>query len=176
MGYKLGKCQLEPPYRYSLVADTDCKSEYKLIVIQCNPSDATNKRSDPTVGKVAVWAEALGFGRVFFLNLFALISSQPTVLVENSYEQIVGPRNDEMLLSRLESKNCTVILAWGGNIPIKEGYYKRRLAEIKKYIEDAGHIAHHVGALSYGIYPRHGRMWNKGNRDLRVLDWVKLGT
>jgi hypothetical protein len=38
----------------------------------------------------------------------------------------------------------------------------------------AGHVAHHVGALSYGTHPRHGGMWNKGNRDLSVLDWEKI--
>lgn len=174
LGYKLGECQLEHPYRYSLVADTDCRSENHLIVIQCNPSVATNKGSDPTVGKVAIWAEALGFGRVIFLNLFALISSQPSALAGKSFEHIVGPRNDEILFNQLKSKNCTVVLAWGGSIPIKAEYYKRRLVEIKKHIEDAGHIAHHIGALSHGIYPRHGRMWNKGNRDLWTLDWGKL--
>lgn len=174
MRYTLGECDREYPYRYSLVASTQSQSGKALVVVQCNPSVASDSGSDPTVGKVAIWAEEMGFSRVVFLNLFALISSQTSVLIDKPYEQIVGPRNDETLTSQLKQKNCTVVLAWGGDVPVGTAFYKRRLTEIKKHLDDAGQIAHHVGALSYGTYPRHGRMWNKGNRDLRVLDWEKI--
>ncbi len=175
MGYQLGECDLEYPYRYSLMVSTDGQSGKTLIVIQCNPSVASSTGSDPTVGKVSIWAEEKDFSQVIFLNLFALISSHTSVLIGKPYEQIVGPRNDETLVTRLEQTDCTVVLAWGGDIPVEPALYKRRLAEIKRYLEDSGLVAHHVGALSYGTHPRHGKMWNKGNRDLRVLEWEKIG-
>ena len=175
MGYQLGDCDLEYPYRYSLVAHIDNQSNKPLIVIQCNPSVASNTGSDPTAGKVAIWAEEHGYGEVVFLNLFAIISSQTSVLIGKPYEDIVGPRNDSTLKEQLNRPNCTVVLAWGGDVPIQDAYYIRRLAEIRNLVESSGHTAHHVGALSYGTHPRHGRMWNKGNRDLRILEWEKIG-
>jgi hypothetical protein len=66
-------------------------------------------------------------------------------------------------------------MAWGGDIPVQPAFYKRRLSEIKNYLESAGQVPHHVGALSYGTHPRQGRMWNKVNRDIRVLDWEEIG-
>lgn len=175
MGYQLGECDCEYPYRYSLIARIDNKSNKVLVVIQCNPSVASNTRSDPTVGKVAVWAEEFGFGEVVFLNLFALVSSQTSALIGKSYTEIVGPRNDSTLEAQLKRSNCTVVLAWGGDVPIQDAYYFRRLNEIKKLVESSGHSAHHVGALSYDTHPRHGRMWNSGNRHLHLLEWEKIG-
>lgn len=174
VGYQLGKCDREYPYRYSLIAHIENKSNKVLVVIQCNPSVASNTRSDPTVGKVAVWAEESGFGEVVFLNLFALVSSQTSALMGKSYTEIVGPRNDSTLEAQLKRSNCTVVLAWGGVIPIHDTYYFRRLTEIKKIVENSGHPVHHVGALSYGTHPRHGRMWNGKNRDLRLLEWEEI--
>lgn len=174
MGYQLGDCDLEYPYRYALKASIDNDSPKVLVVIQCNPSLATSSGSDPTAGKVAYWAEENGFGEVVYLNLFALISPQTSVLDGKSYEEIVGPRNDSILKEQLKRSGCTVVLGWGGDIPIPDLYYRRRIGEIKKLIDACGHTAHHVGALSYGTHPRHGRMWNKENRDLRILEWEKI--
>ena len=57
------------------------------------------------------------------------------------------------------------MLAWGGNVPIEKDLYIKRLNEIKNILDNAGATPYKVGALSYGTHPRHGRMWNKGNRD-----------
>ena len=175
MGYKLGECDIEHQYRYLLKASIDNNSQKVLVVIQCNPSTATSSESDSTVGKVAFWAEENGFGEVVYLNLFAMISSQTSVLAGETYEAIVGPRNDSVLKENLNRDDSVVVLGWGGKIPIPEHNYKRRIREIKQLIESSGDIAHHVGALSYGTHPRHGLMWNKGYRDLYILDWAKIG-
>lgn len=175
MGYQLGECDLEYPYRYSLKASINNPSSKVLVVIQCNPSVATSNNSDPTAGKVAYWAEENGFGEVVFLNLFALISSQTSALAGKPFEEIVGPRNDTTLREQLNRDGCTVVLGWGGDLPIPDSYYKRRIKEIKNLVESSNHKAHHVGSLSYGTHPRHGLMWNKNNRDLRVLNWERIG-
>lgn len=175
MGYQLGECDVEQLYRYMLKVSIDNDSNKVLLVIQCNPSIATNNTSDPTVGKVAYWAAENGFGEVVYLNLFAIISPQTLILKAKSYEEIVGLRNDSILREQLNRRDCVVVLGWGRDVPISDDYYKRRIQEVKMLIESYGHKAHHVGALSSGTHPRHGRMWNKGNRDLRVLDWADIG-
>jgi hypothetical protein len=159
MAYKIIDCFRENPYRYSLTVLTDCNSERSLIVIQCNPSKACENMSDPTVGKVSIWAEENGFSKVLFLNLFACVSSQPVDLKGKS---------DEILARHIKNGGL-VVLAWGGGVP--DGSYQRRLTEIKQLLDHAEITPNHVGALSYGRYPRHGRMWNKGNREISVLDW-----
>jgi hypothetical protein len=139
-------------------------------VIQCNPSVACENKSDPTVGKVSIWAEESGFSEVVFLNLFSYISAQTTDLVGKSYEDLVGPKNDEILARHIKNGGL-VVLAWGGDVPVPDSSYLRRLTEIKQLLDHAEITPNHVGTLSYGKYPRHGRMWNKGNRKLSVLDW-----
>jgi hypothetical protein len=174
MAYELGVCDLDPPYRYSLIVRTDAPGRRALLVIQCNPSRASSSGSDPTVGKVAHWAEEHGFARVVYLNLFALISSDPRALQRKRYRTIVGPRNDEVLRGHLRMRQSTVVLAWGAGIPVSGQMYRRRLQDLRTLIDEAGRPVHHVGALSHGSHPRHGRMWNGDNRDLKVLAWSSI--
>lgn len=170
VGYEIVACERDDTYRYSLSVRTDHDSppQKRLVVIQCNPSIANKTQSDPTVGKVSVWAEDNGFREVVFLNLFAFISPYTCDLAGKDYELIVGPRNDDVLREHIGS-NATVVLAWGGDVP---DHYFKRLHEIKAVLDGAGVLPHKVGALSRGgTYPRHGRVWNRGNRELSVLDW-----
>ena len=174
MAYRLGACDLEPPYRYSLEVHTDAPGRRRLLVIQCNPSRASSSGSDPTVGKVAHWAEERGYARVIYLNLFALISSDPRALQRKRYRTIVGPRNDEVLRAHLTMRGSTVVLAWGAGIPVSGQIYRRRLEDLRILIEEVGRPVHHVGALSRGTHPRHGRMWNRNNRELKALIWPSI--
>lgn len=170
MAYKITGCVREHLYRYSLTVRTDCDSGRSLIVIQCNPSVARENVSDPTVGKVSIWAEENGFSDVVFLNLFAYVSPQASDLEGKSYEYLLGPKNDDILAEHLNA-DAIVVLGWGGNVPVPDSSYRRRLTEIKQLLDRARVTPNHVGALSYGKYPRHGRMWNTGNRTLSALDW-----
>ena len=171
--YSIVECDLEHPYRYSLTVETRCKGEKTLVVIQCNPSVAKFNRSDATVGKVSIWAEEYGFGRVIFLNLFAYISPRITDLVDKSYECLVGPRNNEVLASNI-GIGAIVVLAWGGDLPLCDDLYKHRLGEIKNLLDRAAVQPYHVGSLVRGRYPRHGRSWNIGNRELSACHWDSI--
>lgn len=173
MGYKMGTCCLDEPYRYALTVQTDCNSDKTLVVIQCNPSVATGSVSDPTVGKVSIWAEENGFKTVVFLNLFAYVSTNTADLIGKSYDHLVGPNNDEMI-AKFITNSSTLVLAWGGSVPLPEAHYLQRVSEIKQRLDHAQVTPYHVGSLSYGRYPRHGRMWNKGNRQLLPLDWTTI--
>ena len=171
MAYTLTDCLEEPDYRYSLVARTDASGSRSLAVVQCNPSRASGTRSDPTVGKVSNWAEENGLSSVTFLNLFARRSPQVHEISHLSYVELVGPRSDEAL-TRHAASASTLVLAWGGTLPVPDELYCKRLAEVRALL--AGRQVHRVGSLSGGRYPRHGRMWNAGNRKLEPLEWSEL--
>jgi len=173
MGYKILNCARDDTYRYSLNVKTDCISDKKLVVIQCNPSVANEDQSDPTVGKVSLWAEENSFSEIIFLNLFAYISQYTSDLEGKDYSFLVGSKNDETLKKYISSET-TVVLAWGGDVPIKHHLYIKRLNEIKTILDDANVTPYKVGALSYGTHPRHGRMWNKGNRELSQLNYNEI--
>lgn len=176
MAYKLPeKVTLgDTRYRYSLTTTTDAKGRNSLVVIQCNPSLASSGRSDSTVGKVSVWAEENGFSTVTFLNLFAYISPHQSTLGDLSFEELVGPGNDEHIRAAVTTLGTTVVLAWGGLDPVISRHYARRLVEVKRILDQSRVSPHHVGRLSYGKFPRHGRMWNKGDRDLKPIDWETI--
>ena len=173
MGYKILNCERDDTYRYSLNVKTDCTSNKKLVVIQCNPSVANEGQSDPTAGKVSLWAEENLFSEITFLNLFAYISPHTSDLKEKDYSFLVGSKNDATLKKYISSET-TIVLAWGGDVPIEQHLYIKRLNEVKNILDDAKVIPYKVGALSYGTHPRHGRMWNKGNRELSQLNWNEI--
>ena len=173
MAYKIISCERDSTYRYSLVVETDCSSNRKLVVIQCNPSEAKENRSDSTVGKVSKWAEENSFYEVVFLNLFAYVSPYISELMGKKYSILVGPKNDKTLQEHI-SQNTTIVLAWGGDIPVPNDLYIKRVKEIREIMEKANAFPHRVGALAYGTYPRHGRMWNKGYRELYSLNWSEI--
>ena len=166
MAYTITGCEEEPDYRYVLHVNTSAQGEKSLVVIQCNPSRASGTRSDPTVGKVSNWAEENGFCSVTFLNLFARRSPSIEEIRHLPYEELIGPKNNEALL-RYGSASSTLVLAWGGTLPVPEPLYLQRLHEVRDLL--AGCPVYRVGALVYGRYPRHGRMWNAGNRTLDSL-------
>lgn len=173
MSYEITGCERNETYRYALFVDTSCNSTNELVVIQCNPSVANERKSDPTVGKVSNWAKENGFGRIVFLNLFAYISPHTDDLIGKSYDYLVGPKNNEILEKHINNR-CTIVLAWGGDVPVGNQIYYQRLNAIKEILDKAGVQPYKVGALSYGTHPRHGRMWNKGNRDLSLLRWESI--
>lgn len=161
-------------YRYSLTTRTEAAGSGRLAVIQCNPSLASTGRSDATVGKVSFWAEEHGFSIVTFLNLFAYISPYQSTLGTLAFEELVGADNDEYIRAAVTIPESTVVLAWGGLNPAIFDHYARRLVEVKNILDQSRASLHHVGRLSYGKFPRHGRMWNKNDRDLMPLDWAPI--
>ena len=171
MTYALTDCHEEQDYRYSLLATTGAAGSASLVVVQCNPSRASGKRSDPTVGKVATWAEENGFRSVTFLNLFARRSPTVHEISHLSYAELVGPRNNEVLAHHATGSS-TLVLAWGGSLPVPEELYRQRLVEVWQLLGERA--AHRVGSLAHGRYPRHGRMWNADNRTLELLEWNEL--
>jgi hypothetical protein len=96
-------------YRYWLKREWDSRKE-KIMFIGLNPSTANAVTDDPTIRRVRGFARDWGYGGVYMLNLFAIVSPDPKVLV--SHADPVGEFCDHFL--RVMSKEVrTVAFAWG---------------------------------------------------------------
>jgi hypothetical protein len=166
--YHISSCDESPDYRYRLDVSTDIDCQKRLAVIQLNPSKANATHSDPTIGKVSYWACEHEFGHVAFINLFALRSPDPSKLIGQSYDILVGPRNVVLTKSALSDAD-TIIFAWGRLHSSIMPHYRQRLNALRAILGDRQVYA--VGAAVAGIFPRHGRMWNSNNRQIRDYDW-----
>jgi hypothetical protein len=151
---------IEGNYRYRLDEQPLGNGVFRLAVIQINPSLANGKRSDPTVGKIKKWSEGK-YRLIVFLNLFAYINSQQTEITENDYQVLVGPKNNTIIKEETHQAD-KVIIAWGKPSGAFVKHYQHRIVDLFALLE--GIHLHRVGKLSYGKYPRHGRMWNGDNR------------
>ncbi len=98
-------------YRYSLgrrVGDSSCR----ILFIMLNPSRADERRDDATIRRCVGFARDWGFGILDVVNLFALMSTDPRVLLEA--EDPVGPANDAVIGDSLLESD-TIVLAWGNH-------------------------------------------------------------
>lgn len=157
-------------YRYRLDASTSEPGSQRLVVIQINPSIAgTGTKSDPTVGKVCNWAIRRGFSKVSFLNLFAYRSTPQSGLIGQSFDRLVGPRNDEFLRNVLRS-SATLFVGWGKPEGVSATDYSRRLLEVKRVVSNIPTFQ--IGPLVEGKYPRHGKCWNRPHcDDIQAFAW-----
>ena len=103
---KLSQCCA---YRYTLIRTWD-ESGPAVMFIGLNPSIADAKIDDPTVRRCVGFARSWGFGKLILTNLFALRSTDPTVL-ENVPDP-VGPDNDHWIAKSSLLADLTVV-AWG---------------------------------------------------------------
>jgi hypothetical protein len=79
------------------------------MFIGLNPSTANETMDDPTIRKVKKFAERWGYGGVYMMNLFALVSTDPKGLL--TCENPVGDNN--AYLSNFSNKCKTILCAWG---------------------------------------------------------------
>lgn len=95
-------------YRYVLWRSWD-ESKGKVMFIGLNPSTANESSNDPTIRRVISFAKEWGFGGVYMLNLFALVSPYPEDL--KGCADPVG-ENDAYLLE-YSKKADRIIYAYG---------------------------------------------------------------
>lgn len=162
-------------HRYRLDVSTTVDNAKRLVVVQINPSKAGKRRadgtirSDSTIGKVAAWAIANGYGKVTFLNLFAYVATDQKLLNKVSFRTLVGNRNDDFIISSLD-KTARIVVAWGRpDRSIDKAVLDRRIAALRSLLGRRRVYA--VGKPVAKQFPRHGRLWNSGNRFLRIFKW-----
>ena len=152
-------------YRYLLEVRIAEEHARTLTVILKNPSTASAERSDPTVGKVEAWARKKRFGRIRYVNLFALRSPYPEELNAHSYRVMVGRDNDAWIKRSLEGADVALV-AWGNPNGIDPKKYERRIAEVSRLLERV--CVRALGPLTKLGHPRHGLMWNG---ELTLREW-----
>lgn len=114
-------------YRYRLWRIWD-ESLPLIMFIGLNPSRANETRIDPTVGRVIQFSKDWGYGGVYMMNLFSLVSPYPKDLL--TCENPVQDNNRHLLeVSRMCEQ---IIFSWGN---FKES--KERAAEVKKMFPKA---------------------------------------
>ncbi len=168
------KCGL---YRWWLERDISL-AEKKLLFIGLNPSLADQEVNDPTTTRLMNFASSWNYGTLLIINLFARISSNPTLLKKIS--DPVGSMNNIEILSRLNcwerNQNWDLWLGWGskgciGNrnkyiINILRSSSKRR---IKKFDKAKGPLV--IGLTKKGN-PMHP-LYVSSKKILRPLDIMR---
>ena len=129
-------------YRYRLWRVWD-ESLPLCLFVMLNPSTADASKNDPTVRRCIGFARSWGYGGLLVGNLFALRSTDPSVLYQAEYP--VGSDNDGALFDMARQAGL-VIAAWGTH-----GKHLDRGAEV---IANRPSALYHLG-LTAGGYPRH---------------------
>lgn len=101
-------------FRYTLARRWS--SGHTIAFIGLNPSTADEHKLDATVTRCVRRAEALGYGRLVMLNLFAFRSTDPKALKIRLQAglEIVGPGNDDAIRDVAGSAKA-VVCAWGNH-------------------------------------------------------------
>ncbi len=95
-------------YRYQLFRIWD-DTKPLVMFIGLNPSTANKNKNDNTVTKLIKVASNNGFGGFYIVNLFAVISPKPEILI--THKNPLGD-NDEWLL-KTSSLCDKVVFCWG---------------------------------------------------------------
>lgn len=104
-GAEFSECR---QYRYVLWRMWD-EGKPMVCFIGLNPSTANEHDDDPTIRRVIGFAKQWGYGGVYMLNLFAIISSKPEILAT-----CADPLGDnDKWLDEFVQKCERVVFAWG---------------------------------------------------------------
>lgn len=114
-----------------------------LVFIGLNPSTADAKRDDPTVRRCIRFAQAMGYGGMVMLNLFAYRATLPSDMKQVD-DPTGGPEHDQYLM-KYAGEGHTVVAAWG----VHGGYRGRD----KQVLQIFGKV-HCLGMTKEG-FPRH---------------------
>lgn len=98
-------------YRYHLWRAWDA-SRPAVVFVMLNPSTADEKVLDPTMRRCLGFANHWGYGRIDVLNLFALRTPSPRVLLRA--DAPVGKDNDQYIRDVCGGSN-QIVLAWGNH-------------------------------------------------------------
>ncbi|CAG9180909.1 hypothetical protein LMG23992_04338 [Cupriavidus laharis] len=137
-------------YRYRLWREWD-RSRPGLGFIMLNPSTADHLVCDPTITRCLQRARMARYGRLEVVNLFALRSTNPDVLLKHPAPLEDRPdRNDEAIMDAIEC--CAMMIcAWGAHkaAPARAGEVLRRIR-----MRGFGALLYHLGVNRNGS-PRH---------------------
>jgi len=125
-----------------------------LYVIGLNPSTADDKKADPTITKVARFAEQHGFDSFIMLNLYPKRTPYPDKLDENLDQELLRQNIIYVLTYTRRSIEPTFLAAWGGTIQVRP-YLKTCLYELVEATGNDTSMWIKIGNLTKSGHPRH---------------------
>lgn len=145
-------------YRYALWRIWD-ESVNPVMIIGLNPSTASEDIDDPTIRRVKSMAFKWGFGGVFMLNCFPIISADPAALYDfrESDEFDTQCEYNRKQLQYFADKSGNVVFAWGAFDVVKELNVDKELS--KQFPDALALVINKDGS------PRHP-LYVKGNTKL----------
>jgi hypothetical protein len=132
-------------YRYLLSREWDTTLP-KVLFIMLNPSTASQETEDQTSRQCLHFAKKFGFGSLEIVNLFALISTDPTKL-KDSIDPL-GKENDRYIVEAAKRAD-KIIVAWG-----EKHFINRRNKKVTDYLTNQGYDLYCLGVAKSG-HPRH---------------------
>lgn len=117
-------------YRYELWRAWG-RLDKKLAFVMLNPSTGDGNRDDPTIRRCVAFAKSHGFGAMWIVNLFALRTPHPRLLVSATVNP-VGASNDSFI-SDVASMSEAVCVAWGAH-----GFARDRAASVLRKLAAVG--------------------------------------
>jgi hypothetical protein len=136
-------------YRYALTRVWDTDPGVRMAVwLLLNPSRADALRGDPTLARCISFARREGCGGLLLLNLFAVRSPQPTVMMAHPHP--VGEHNDRVLdLVAGRLPGALWITGWGAH-----GTHQGRADTVRAALAGRARL-HHLGPLTKSGQPGH---------------------
>jgi hypothetical protein len=138
----------------------------KVMFIGLNPSTANESTDDPTIKRVISISKNLGFGGVYMLNVFPLVSAYPEVLLdyfETPFHDLSDDNND-CWLSDISKRCNEIVFAWGNFKIVRE---RKRDSELLKRFPQAKAL--HInknGSPKHPLYCKSDTQLVQFNRDV----------
>lgn len=118
-------------YRYALWRVWDSEKP-KVMFIGLNPSTANENENDPTIRRVVRFAKDWGYGGVYMMNLFPIVSTDPSILTEFESSDCSEDLENMTHLLEVKRKCQHIVFAWGN---FKEAI--QRAKSVSGYFKDA---------------------------------------
>jgi hypothetical protein len=108
-------------YRFALWRIWD-EAKPLVMFIGLNPSTANEEENDPTIRRVIAISKFNGYGGVYMMNCFPLVSTDPAALYDfynTPFHELEDIENMRWLLE-VKRKCETVVFAWGNFDVVKD--------------------------------------------------------
>lgn len=120
--------QLPPErYRYTLHREWLGAGRGRVCWVMLNPSTADDTHDDPTIRRCVRFSAAWGYDGLVVVNLFALRSTDPNVLLMDTDPG--GPENDDAI-RRAAASASLVVAAWGAHRAMRRGRRDQRMYDL----------------------------------------------
>lgn len=130
-----------------------------VLFVMLNPSTADASDDDPTIRKCIGFAKRWGYAGIEVVNLYALRSTDPSVLLHKDCPDPIGPRNNDVIFRALRTAGL-VVAAWGvhGPKPVQGGAVTGRVEYVRKLMRGASANPKCLGLTKSNAQPRHPLM------------------